>query len=205
MAQITLKIADIAGESAITDHVGELEAMAIRDLVFAPSTAGAAYLSEIFVTRLRDKATPKLAEACAMGANIGDVAVFVFRNTEEGPKVMLEYELTDTYVSRIEHETDEDGGGAFLPYVGYGQSGDSGKHRAALNRWGLTMNADRRYARQRAQPTPAFPRPIGAAASNAEVERIWLNPATVKWIYTPYDAGQGVVEKGWNLQTSAAI
>ena len=204
MAQITLKIADIVGESAITDHVDELEAVAVRDLVFAPSTAGSAYLSEIFVTRLRDKATPKLAEACAMGANIGDVDVFVFRNTEEGPKVMMKYELTDTYVSRIEHETDEDGGGAYLPYVGYGQAGESA-HRAALNRWGMTMNADRRYARRRAQPTPAFPRPIGASASNSEVERLWLNPATVKWIYTPEDAGQGVVEKGWNLQTSAAI
>ena len=31
--------------------------------------------------------------------------------------------MTDTYVSRIEHETDEDGGGAFLPHVGYGQGG----------------------------------------------------------------------------------
>ena len=204
MAQITLKIADIVGESAITDHVDELEAVAVRDLVFAPSTAGSAYLSEIFVTRLRDKATPKLAEACAMGANIGDVEVFVFRNTEEGPKVMMKYELTDTYVSRIEHETDEDGGGALLPYVGYGQVGGSDR-RAALNRWGLTMNDDRRYSRYRAQPTPAFPRPIGASASNAEVERLWLNPATVKWIYTPQDAGQGVVEKGWNLQTSAAL
>lgn len=204
MAQITLKIADIVGESALEGHAGELDAVAIRDLVFAPSTAGSAYLSEIFVTRYRDKATPKLAEACAIGENIGDVIVSIFRNTETGPKVMLQYELTQTYVSRIEHETEEDGGGAFLPYVGYGHAGESA-HRAALNKWGMTMNADRRYARRRAQPTPAFPMPIGASVSSAEVERIWLNPATVKWTYTPEDATQGVVEKGWNLQTSAEL
>lgn len=200
MAQITLKITDIDGESAIKDHAGELDAVAIRDLVFAPSTAGSAYVSEIFVTRLRDKATPKLAEACAVGTNIGDVVVSMFRNSEDGPVVMMKYELTDTYVSRIEHETGEDGGGAFLPHVGYGQAGESA-HRAALSRWGLTMNSDRRYARRRAQPTPAFPMPIGASASNSEVERLWLNPATIKWIYEPDDSN---VERGWNLQTSTA-
>ena len=202
MAQITLKIADIVGESAITDHVDELEAVAVRDLVFAPSTAGAAYLSEIFVTRLRDKATPKLAEACAMGANIGDVDVFVFRNTEEGPKVMMKYELTDTYVSRIEHETNEDGGGAFLPHVGYGQGGGSAL-RPYLVRAGLTMNDDRRYSRWRAQPTPAFPQPIGPSASNEEVERLWLNPGIVHWKYHDLDTTKGVVQKGWNLLTSS--
>ena len=210
MAQITLKITDesgavsIAGESTITGHADELDALAIRDLVFAPSTAGKAYLSEVFLTRLRDKATPKLAEACAMGENIKTVTISVFRNTDEGPKVMMQYELTETYVSRIEHETEEDGGGAFLPYQGYGHAGESA-HRAALNKWGLTMNADRRYARRRAQPTPAFPMPVAASVSNAEVERLWLNPATVKWTYTPPVAGAGVVEKGWNLQTSAAL
>ena len=190
MAQITLKITDasgavsIAGESTITGHEDELEALAIRDLVFAPSTAGKAYLSEVFVTRFRDKATPKLAEACAMGENIKTVTISVFRNTDDGPKVMMQYELEETYVSRIEHETEEDGGGAFLPYVGYGQAGESA-HRAALNRWGLTMNADRGYARRRAQPTPAFPMPVAASVSNAEVERLWLNPAKIKWTYTP--------------------
>ena len=201
MALITLKIDEYAGESEITGHEGELEALSIRDLVFAPSTAGKAYLSEVFVTRYRDKATPKLAEACSMGRNIGAVKVFVFRNTETGPKVMLEYNMTDTYVSRIEHETDEDGGGAFLPHVGYGQGGGSSA-RAALVAVGLTMNDARGYSRWRAQPTPAFPQPIGASASNEEVERLWLNPATVHWIYHNLDTTQGVVKKGWDLLKS---
>ena len=200
MAQITLKIAEITGESALTGHVGELEALSIRDMVFAPTTAGSAYLSEVFLTRFRDKASPKLAEACAMGVDIGDVVVSVFRNTETGPTVMMTYELTDTYVSRIEHETNEDGGGAFLPYVGYGQFGES-SHRAFLVKAGLTMNADRRYSRRRAQPTPAFPQPTGASASNAEVERLWLNAATITW---SYKIG-GVIEYGWNLQTNQAV
>ena len=200
MAQITLKIPDITGESALTNHVGELEALSIRDMLFAPTTAGSAYLSEVFLTRFRDKASPKLAEACAMGEDLGTVVVSVFRNTETGPTVMMTYELTETYVSRIEHETNEDGGGAFLPYVGYGHLGDS-SHRAALVKAGLTMNSDRRYARRRAQPTPAFPQPTGASASNAEVERIWLNPATITW---SYKIG-GTVEYGWNLQTNTAI
>ena len=200
MAQITLSIDTINGESALANHVGELEALSIRDAILAPTTAGSAHLSEVFLTRFRDKASPKLAEACALGSDLGTMVVSVFRNTETGPTVMMTYELTHTYVSRIEHETNEEGGGAFLPYYGYGHLGESSL-RPYLVRAGLTMNADRRYSRKRAQPTPTFPQPTGAAASNAEVERIWLNPATITW---SYKIG-GTVEYGWDLQKNKAI
>ena len=212
MAVITLKIVDgngnvsIEGESKLSGHANELEAIAIRDLVFAPSSAGSAYISEIFVTRLRDKASPKLAEACSMGTNLKTVTVSLFKNVGTGKEVFLQYTLTDTFVSRIEHETLEDNGGAYLAHIGYSGEGGS-SDRAALNAAGLTMNANRSYSRARAAPTPLYPQPIGASVTDKEVERLWLSAATVQWTYIPYADGVagGKLEKGWDLQQSIAL
>ncbi|MCY3811462.1 MAG: type VI secretion system tube protein Hcp [Gammaproteobacteria bacterium] len=212
MADITVKIEQspgtisITGESNMDGHVDELEAIAVRDLIVAPTGTSKARLSEIFLTRYRDKASPKLAEACSLGENIGTATVFLFKNTEDGPKVYLQYTLTDTFVSRIEHETAEANGTAYMPHQGYSNlAGHS--YRTAWNQAGLTQNADRRYARARANPVPLYPLPIGST-TNDEVERLWLNAATVTWTYTPYDglgAAGGAIEKGWNLQTSVAL
>ena len=212
MADITVKIEktagtiSIGGEATQTGHVGELEAVAIRDLIMAPTGTAKAQLSEIFLTRYRDKGTPKLAEACSMGENIGTVTISMFKNTDTGPKVYMQYTLTDTFISRIEHETAEENGNAYLPHQGYSNAAGH-MFRTLWNLAGMTQNADRGYARARANPVPVFPQPISSVTTD-EVERVWLNAATIKWTYTPYDSAGvagGAIEKGWNLQTSVAL
>lgn len=212
MADITVKIEktpgtiSIAGEATVQGHAGELEAIAIRDLIAAPTGTAKAQLSEIFLTRARDKASPKLAEACSVGENIGTVTISLFKNTEIGPKVYMQYTLTDTFISRIEHETAEENGNAYLPHQGYSNLAGH-TFRTLWNIAGMTQNADRGYARARANPVPMYPQPISPVTTD-EVERLWLNPATIKWTYTPYDSAGvagGAIEKGWDLQASIAL
>ena len=52
----------------------------------------------------------------------------------------------------------------------------------------MTQNADRGYSRARANPVPVYPQPVGSITTD-EVERVWLNAASIKWTYTPYTAG----------------
>ena len=212
MAEVTVKIEEtpgtisIAGGATTQGHAGELEAIAVRDLITAPTGTAKAQLSEIFLTRYRDKASPKLAEACSVGSNIGTVTISVFKNTEAGPKVYMQYTLTDTFVSRIEHETAEENGNAYLPHQGYSNLAGH-VFRPLWNTAGLTQNEDRRYARARANPVPVYPQPISSVTTD-EVERVWFNAATIKWTYTPYDSAGvagGAIEKGWDLQQSAAL
>ena len=209
--QITVKVEktagtiSIAGESTVTGHAGEFEAVAVRDLIQAPTGSATAKVSEIFLTRERDKASPKLAEACAMGENIGTVTVYLLKNVNGEPKPFLTYTLSETFVSRIEHETAESNGGAYLPHQGF--SGTAGNVFGALWRAaGLNQNADRTYSRERANPNPVYAMPIGQA-TDKEIERVWFSPASIKWQYSSYDgAGTATnIEKGWNLQTSAEL
>jgi len=209
--QITVKVEktagtiSIAGESTVTGHTGEFDAIAVRDLIQAPTGSATAKVSEIFLTRERDKASPKLAEACAMGENIGTVTIYLLKNVNGEPKPFLTYTLSETFVSRIEHETAESNGGAYLPHQGF--SGTAGNVFGSLWRAaGLNQNADRSYSRERANPNPVYAMPLGAA-TDKEIERVWFSPASIKWQYSSYDAvGTATnIEKGWNLQTSAEL
>ena len=210
--QITLKIEKpagtvlIGGESTVDGHTGEIDAIAIRDLIQAPTGSATAKVSEIFLTRNRDKASPKLAQACSMGENIGTVTIYLLKNVDGTPSPFMTYTLAETFVSRIEHETAEANGGAYLPHQGF--SGTAGNTYGALYRLaGLNQNADRSYSRDRANPNPVFALPM-ADATDKEIERIWLSPASIKWTYTPYDSAGtagGNVEKGWNLQSSKEL
>lgn len=210
--QITVKVEQvkdtisIAGESTIAGHTGEIDAVAIRDLIQAPTGSASAKVSEIFLTRERDKATPKLAEACSMGENIGTVTIYLLKNVNGAPKPFMTYTLTETFVSRLEHETLDSNGGAYLPHQGYsGLAGNaSGAGWRAI---GLNQNVDRFYSRARANPNPVYAMPIGSA-TDTEIERVWFSPATLQWTYTPYgtdgNAG-GLVEKAWDLQASTEL
>lgn len=207
MAIMTVKVgtAGFEGESVIAGHENLMEAVGIRDTIRASSTSSRARLSEIALTRYRDRASPKLAEACATGANIGQVDISLFRNTQTGMQVFMTYTLTETYVSRIEHDTAETNGVAYLPHVGYSNAGAPSWRPVALA-FGTTVNDARAYARERAAPYPLYSEPPGAYTNN-EVERIWLNAATITWTYTPFVAGvaQGAVQQGWNLQTGTVL
>ena len=206
MATITVNIPNIAGESTVANHTDELDAVSVFDAVVSGTGAGNAWLSEILLTRIKDRASPKLAEKCATGTSLGDVTVSLFRNVATGPQVYLKYTLTATYVSRIEYETAESSGIAYFPHAGYSQGGAPSWRPRALAT-GTTINDARAYARSRAAPNPIYDQPLGAFGVT-EVERIWLNAATIKWTYTPYtDDGVagGAVEQGWNLLTHAAL
>ena len=141
-----------------------------------------------------------------MGENIGTVTIFMLKNVAGSPKPFMTYTLAQTFVSRIEHETAEANGGAYLPHQGY--SAMAGNVYGALYRAaGLNQNADRTYSRDRANPNPVYALPI-SDATDKEIERVWFSPATIKWTYTPYDAAGtagGNVEKGWSLQSSAEL
>ena len=205
MAVITIKIPNINGEATTAGHTDELEAFSVGDAVLAASSSGKASLSELALGRYKDRATPKLAEACATGANLGQIEVFVFKNTETGQQVFMKYTLTETYVSRIEHDTAESSGGAYLPHLGYSNAGPPSWRPTALA-LEMTVNDVRSYSQARARPIPLYNLPDGAY-SNDEVERVWLNAATITWTYTPFSGGVagGAVEQGWNLQTGVAL
>ena len=207
MTTITVKVssAGFEGESAIAGHEDRMEAVSIRDAVIGSSSVSRALVSEISLTRHKDRASPKLAEACATGTNIGQVEIAVFRNTQTGMQVFMTYTLTETYVSRIEHDTAEGKGVAYGPHIGYSQGG-APTWRPVMLGIGQTVNDHRAYARFRARPNPLFPESPGGYSNN-EVERIWLNAASVAWTYTPFLAGvaQGAIRQGWNLQTGQPL
>ena len=65
MADITVRIEktggtiSIAGEATQTGHEGELEGIAVRDLIEAPTGTAKAQLSEIFLARYRGQGEPE--------------------------------------------------------------------------------------------------------------------------------------------------
>lgn len=205
MAVLTLSIPNINGEATVDGHLDELEAFGIGDAVLAPESSGSASLSEVVVWRFRDRATPKLMEACATGANLGQVEVYLFRNTELGPQVFLQYTLTDTYLSRLEHDTAETSGTAYLAHTGYSNVGAPDWRPLALA-LEMTVNDVRSHSRNQARPNPSYWVPRGAY-TNDEIERVWLNAETITWTYTPYADGVagGVVSQGWDLNLGRAL
>ena len=69
MAKIVAHISTIAGTSETTGYLNHLDAVAIRETLEIPATSGGdttyAKHSDIMLIRQRDKASPKLADACA--------------------------------------------------------------------------------------------------------------------------------------------
>ena len=206
MAELIVDIANIAGESVKATYAGKLEAIAINDVVRGPVGQKKTKLSEICVTRDRDRASPKLAQACAAGTDLGQVTIHLFDTVVGRAEPYLTYTLTNTYVSRIEFDTVETNGIAYLPHNGYSSAGAPTWRPFALY-FGATVNDSREYARDRARPNPLYFEPPGVH-TNKEIERVWLSAGTVKWTYTPYDisgAAEGVVESGWNNLTGETL
>lgn len=215
MAVITMNIPDVAGESTVAEHVGELDALAIRETVYVPTprgtrpgsrTVGRSRFSDIEVTRFRDIGSPKLSAHCSNGTNMGTVVISLFRNLETGVKVYMTYTMENTFVSRIEHETADSSGSAFLPHfndsadiVPPSSLGLSGSVASVLkSQFGDFMGA--RVAPRSLVST------IRGQYSNREVERLWLNPNKITWSYTPYVNGtaQGAVSKTWDIDAGEA-
>ena len=106
MAQIVVDIKTISGESEIADYTGEVEAVGISEsIISGTASATGARVADIEVIRFKDTASPKLAQACASGSNIGDVTVTVLADIGGIAQKTMEYTLKSTYVKRISYET----------------------------------------------------------------------------------------------------
>ena len=212
MAVITVKIPNVVGESVVAGHAEELDAVSVRaslEVAVAQGTArnvGQAKHSDLEVTRYRDQASPKLAEACAAGENLGTVQVFLFRTQGEGVVPYMAWELADTYVSRIEVDTRDESGEAFTPHLVTDTSQQVAQTRPpSIYGFGSLLGSSSSPT-IRLSPRSLIPT-VRGGVGNQEVERLWLNPTTVKWTYTPYVNGiaGGVVEKAWNIKTGSPL
>ena len=209
MAIIATKFPDILGESRISGYEDQVEAIGIRDHIglsltrgARPSqgrTAGRSRHASIELVRYRDRASPKLSQACSAGENLGEVEVTCFRTLETGIVPYFSYVLAECFVPRVETETLDATATALGPHLDeeaemtpsyYGL----GSVVSALSRARLDLPV---------APRAFFPNVRGAARMR-QIERVWLNPAIVRWTYTPYEHGVpgGAIEKGWNVQQS---
>ena len=206
MAELIVDITTIAGDSVKSSYVDKLDAIAISDFIRGPLGGARTVLSEICLTRDRDRASPKLAEACAAGTDLGAVTVYLFDTVGGQSMPYLTYTLADTYVSRIEFDTVETNGLAYLLHDGFSNAGAPSWRPTAV--WyGATVNDSREYARWRAGPQPLYSEAPGVH-TNKEIERVWLSAGSVKWTYTPYDAvgaAAGVIEAGWDNSTGEIL
>ena len=222
MATIILDIAGIAGESALTGYENKIEAIAIRDsIAMSRSTStgstptgtsgGKGAHSDICVTRYKDKASPKLAQACAAGecltADNGTIKIILFKDTDPGTDVStnpyMEFVLTEPYVSRYEMDTQDAEGRQFEPHMTL-------EDTQPPTNWGVVGLLPATLRRQGAEYRPVSRSVVGGgilSATDKEIERVWLNSNAVKWTYTPWVSGtkQGVVEKGYNILKGAEL
>ena len=192
MASITLDCT-VAGESNFTAMVAgnevvqenKIQAIAIRD----QTEKGLA--SEIQLLRYRDRASPKLAEMCAGGKELGTVTINIF-NDADGLAIYMTLKLGAAFVSRIEFDTLDSTGAALerhdgAPDMDVRDKGKDGKK---------TVNDLRGYSRNRARPSPIFVQAPGTP-TNTDVERIWLNYRTVTWTFA-----RGNVQSSFNNSDS---
>lgn len=216
MASIIVEIPGIVGETTTASHENQLAALGLRETleVLATQTAGntgaggaaRAKHSDIQLTRYRDKASPKLAEACSAATDLGTVKIKLFRPLSTGAAVYMQYELEHAYVARVEWETLDENKMAFMPHLHLNTKGaplpTSQSGIASL----VAADVAGQTESTRAAPRPLFAMQRGPETSN-EVERVWLNATQVKWAYTPYvgDAPGGAIVKTFNILTSAEV
>ena len=219
MARIIVDIPSISGASTLTGYEEKIEAVAIFDVVESAIAGGTPKLSEVALTRYRDRATPAICQAACLGTDLGDVKIYVLRSVGGTVRPYLTYTLTNTMVSRVEFDTAESNGNAFREHGGYSNA-FSGRykgawygnayyqgHQEAYTNVGSNLNADRKYALERARPHPMY-ETVPGSYTNTELERIWLNTGSYIWTYTPYDpagTAAGGVEGSWNLSTGMAV
>ena len=214
MAAIVAEFSDILGESQVAGFAEKLDVLSIRDAVEtatppgsrtrAGRTVGQAKFSDLQLTRIRDRASPKLAEACSAGFNVGEVKIHLFRTVEQGPVVYLTYTLTETFVSRIEFDTVDESGVAYQPHLDTSVTNPPSIYGAGAAVANVTRALRQNMGMLRLAPRSLVSIPRGAS-TNVDVERVWLNASQVRWSYTPYSDGRpgGAIEKSWNIQQGA--
>ena len=211
MATIILEVPGIPGESTRTGYRGMMDALAIRDSIEVASsysssgaqaatrTVSATKHSDIELIRKRDKGSPLLAKACATGTDLGLVKIYLLKTVGLSMVPFMEFHLTATYVSRIESETDDENGRAFLPHLG-----SQGSKRPVLSP--TLVGGFSLINKETGRPAPrALVSEVPADVRNSEIERVWLCPTSVTWKYTPYTGtvAGGVVQTTWSIAGAA--
>ncbi len=216
MATIVLDIAGIEGECRLTGLENKIEAVAIRDgIAMSLATAtgstptsisgGKGAHSDICVTRYKDKASPKFAQACAAGECLtgvgGTITITVLKDLDDSDvvsmKPYLTFTLTEPFVSRYEMDTQDSQGRQFEPHMTL-------EDTQPPSNWGAVGLLPATLRRQGAEYRPVSRSVVGGgilSSTDKELERVWFNSNAVKWTYTPWVSGvkQGVVEKGYNV------
>lgn len=103
---IYLKVAGIDGESTDKEHAGWSHALSFNQDMIAPPAgptgqpSGRRAHTDIAVTKMLDKAGPKLAQAANQNARQNKVWIEVTRSSPAGNKTFYAYELTDVVIMR---------------------------------------------------------------------------------------------------------
>ena len=196
MAKIVVKIKNIEGESDQSGYANQLAAVAIREtLEMSVGSPTDALHSDIMLVRVRDRGSPKLAQACADGENLGEVVISLLKS---GGMCFMEYKLVNAYVSRYEYDTPDDRGLAYMPHFG------SPGQPMAEPVYGVASMVDAPApSRVRLSPRPVVSQPRGQAG-DIDIERLWFNSEKVEWTYNSLDdAGNTVaLTKKWNIRAS---
>ena len=211
MVAIIANFGDIAGESTLSGYENQVDAISIRESIEMPvavsggrtrgaRTAGQTRYADIELTRLKDVASPKLAEACSSGANLGAVTITMFRTLETGAVPYMTYNLQDVFVSRIEYETLDEQGAALQPHM---SDSSNVPPPASTGVAAVAFSNLRSLKGARAVVRPVSWVSKGAYTS-LEIERVSVSAAAVSWQYTKYVDGRsaGELVKGWNIQQS---
>ena len=195
MAAIVVDVPKVPGES-VEGTGGGIDALGIRESIEIMSanfnasaavgrSAGTGIHSDIEIIKYRDKSSPKLAQAAANNANLGTVTIDVL--TGPGGEVFMTYQLENTFVARMEHETLDEANMAFFP------------HHAPSTRTTPAPSGGGVVAIAAANVSPSgrdgalslIPQPRSAFTEH-EVERVWLNASKVTWTFK--DAGNSINE-----------
>jgi type VI secretion system secreted protein Hcp len=215
MASVIVQIPGIPGESRVAGFEDAMDAVSIRDTIDTASATGAranpsqnvgrAKFSDVEITRVRDRASPKIAEACSAGSNLGEVRINLIRQLGGIPVVYMSFTLGETFVSRVEFDTVEESGQAYQPHLDSVYTSPASVYGAAASLATIAKSLRQSQGVIRVAPRALVSVPRGAS-TNTDVERVWFNAATVRWTYTPFVNGVagGSVERGFNIQQGMA-
>ncbi len=108
-ADIYLKIDGVPGESTDSDHKDWIEVLSFNHGITQPSSATAASAGggttartehqDFSITKLVDKASPKLYEACSSGKHFKEVTIEMFRASGDKRVKYMEVKMEEIIIS----------------------------------------------------------------------------------------------------------
>ncbi len=106
-AAVFIKIGDIKGESIAKDHVDEIEVLSwswgvtrpLLDESGSTRTRGNPNVIDLGISKLLDRATPKLVEACVMGTVLPEAVLVIESPSLDGNIKVLEIILSNVTIT----------------------------------------------------------------------------------------------------------